>query len=86
MSQEQVRASLGTPATTAVVGNGNAFYYISSTMSQSAFFTPSEKDRQVVAVYFNQGGMVDTRRQLRPERRQGVRLRQPHHARARRQG
>lgn len=60
MSQEQVRASLGTPATTAVVGNGNAFYYISSTMSQSAFFTPSEKDRQVVAVYFNQGGMVDT--------------------------
>lgn len=59
MSQEQVRATLGTPATTAVVGSGNAFYYISSTMAQSAFFTPSEKDRQVVAVYFNQGGMVE---------------------------
>jgi outer membrane protein assembly factor BamE (lipoprotein component of BamABCDE complex) len=28
-------------------------------MSQSAFFTPSEKDRQVVAVYFNEGGVVD---------------------------
>jgi outer membrane protein assembly factor BamE (lipoprotein component of BamABCDE complex) len=60
MSQEQVRGTLGTPATTAVVGAGNAFYYISSTMSQSAFFTPSEKDRQVVAVYFNQGGLVES--------------------------
>ena len=59
MSQEQVKATLGTPATSAVVGNGNAFYYISSTMSQSAFFTPSEKDRQVVAVYFNEGGVVE---------------------------
>lgn len=59
MSQEQVRATLGTPATSAVVGNGNAFYYISSTMAQSAFFTPTEKDRQVVAVYFNEGGVVD---------------------------
>ena len=58
MSQEQVRATLGTPATSAVVGNGNAFYYISSTMAQSVFFTPSETDRQVVAVYFNEGGVV----------------------------
>ena len=40
MSQPQVKATLGTPATSAVVGNGNAYYYISSTMSQSAFFTP----------------------------------------------
>lgn len=60
MSQEQVRTTLGTPATTAVVGGGNAFYYISSKMSQTSFFTPTEKDRQVVAVYFNQGGTVDT--------------------------
>ena len=60
MSQEQVKGSLGTPATTAVVGGGDAYYYISSKMSQSAFFTPTEKDRQVVAVYFNQGGTVET--------------------------
>jgi len=59
MSQEQVKTQLGTPATTAVVGGGDAYYYISSTMAQSSFFTPTEKDRQVVAVYFNQGGMVD---------------------------
>ncbi|MBK9079914.1 MAG: outer membrane protein assembly factor BamE [Hyphomicrobium sp.] len=60
MSQPQVKATLGTPATSAVVGNGNAYYYISSTMSQSAFFTPSETDRQVVAVYFNEGGVVES--------------------------
>ena len=59
MSQEQVRGSLGSPATSAVVGNGNAYYYISSTEAQTSFFTPTEKDRQVVAVYFNQGGTVE---------------------------
>lgn len=59
MSEEQVKATLGTPATTAVVGTGNAYYYISSTMGQTSFFKPTEKDRQVVAVYFNQGGSVD---------------------------
>ncbi len=60
MSQDQVRTALGTPATTAVIGDGHAFYYISSTDSQKSFFLPTESDRQVVAVYFNQGGTVDS--------------------------
>ena len=60
MSQEQVKTTLGTPATTAVVGSGDAFYYVSSTMAQSSFFLPTEKDRQVVAVYFNKGGSVES--------------------------
>lgn len=59
MSQEQVRLALGTPTTTASVGTGNAFYYISSTMKQTAFLAPSETDRQVVAVYMNQAGTVE---------------------------
>jgi outer membrane protein assembly factor BamE (lipoprotein component of BamABCDE complex) len=59
MTEEQVRMNLGTPATTAVVGTGQAYYYISSTHTQSAFFLPSEQDRQVVAVYFSPGGTVD---------------------------
>ncbi len=59
MSEEQVRMNLGTPATTAVVGTGHAYYYISSTQSQTAFFLPSEDDRKVVAVYFSPGGTVD---------------------------
>ena len=59
MSQEQVRMNLGTPSTTAVVGNNQAFYYISSTATQTAFMLPTEQDRQVVAVYFSQAGTVD---------------------------
>ncbi len=52
MGQEQVTAALGTPTTTSSSGAGNAWYYISSTETQSAFFTPNEVDRQVLAVYF----------------------------------
>lgn len=59
MSKDQVRTSLGTPSTTAVIGDGSAFYYISSTDSQKSFFLPTEQNRQIVAVYFNQGGTVD---------------------------
>jgi outer membrane protein assembly factor BamE (lipoprotein component of BamABCDE complex) len=59
MSQEQVRTTLGTPTTTATVGSGTAFYYISSTHGQSSFFKPVEKDRKVVAVYFTPLGSVD---------------------------
>jgi outer membrane protein assembly factor BamE (lipoprotein component of BamABCDE complex) len=60
MSQDQVRTTLGTPATTAIVGDGHAFYYISSTDQQKSFFLPTESDRQVVAVYFNHGGTVES--------------------------
>lgn len=59
MSQEQVKTSLGTPTTTAPVGRGLAYYYISSTESQSLFLSPKEKDRKVVAVYFTPTGSVD---------------------------
>lgn len=58
MSQEQVRMSLGSPATTASIPGGNAFYYISSTAKQTAFLPEKEVDRQVVAVYFTQQGTV----------------------------
>jgi outer membrane protein assembly factor BamE (lipoprotein component of BamABCDE complex) len=59
MSQDQVRMSLGSPATTASVPGGNAYYYISSTATQTAFMPEKEVDRQVVAVYFTQAGTVD---------------------------
>src|SRR5258705_5678187 len=59
MSQDQVRQTLGTPTTTASVGTGNAFYYISSTDSQTAFFAPKEVDRRVAAVYFTRAGAAD---------------------------
>lgn len=59
MSQEAVRMALGTPETTSTASGGNAFYYISSTMKQTAFFKPDEVDRKVLAVYFNQVGSVE---------------------------
>ncbi len=59
MSQEQVRMNLGSPSTTAVVGTSQAFYYISSTATQTAFMLPTEQDRQVVAVYFSPAGTVE---------------------------
>lgn len=59
MSQEQVRMNLGTPSTTAVVGTNQAYYYISSTATQTSFMLPTEQDRQVVAVYFSEAGTVE---------------------------
>lgn len=59
MGKEQVRAKLGTPTTSSTIENGSAYYYISSTHTQTAFYKPSEKNRQVVAVYFNETGTVD---------------------------
>lgn len=59
MGKEQVQAKLGTPTTSSTLPNGSAFYYISSRLTQSAFFKPEEKERQVVAVYFNETGTVD---------------------------
>lgn len=59
MGQEQVRMILGTPSTTSTIGDGQAYYYISSIEKQAAFFKPSEVDRQVLAVYFTPTAMVD---------------------------
>lgn len=59
MSQDQVKTVLGTPTTTAAVGSGSAYYYISSIQTQTAFFSPTEKDRKVLAIYFNPLGSVN---------------------------
>lgn len=59
MSQEQVKLQLGTPATTATINNGQAYYYIASTMTQAAFLKEKEVDRKVLAVYFNPLGTVE---------------------------
>jgi outer membrane protein assembly factor BamE (lipoprotein component of BamABCDE complex) len=58
MSEDSVRLALGTPDTTSALPGGNAFYYISSTKKESAFFKPEEVDRKIIAVYFNQVGSV----------------------------
>lgn len=59
MTADAVRLALGTPATTSTVAGGNAYYYIASTETQTAFFKPTEVDRKILAVYFNPVGTVD---------------------------
>ncbi len=59
MTQDSVANILGTPATSSTTQTGMAFYYISSTSKQTAFFSPDEIDRKVVAVYFTRAGMVE---------------------------
>ena len=59
MSQDAVRNALGSPDTTSAVPSGNAFYYISSTRKEVAFYKPEEVDRRVVAIYFNRVGSVE---------------------------
>ncbi|MEO0671621.1 MAG: outer membrane protein assembly factor BamE [Pseudomonadota bacterium] len=58
MGEDEVRMALGSPATTSQTANGRSYYYISSTMTQQAFFKPKEVDRKVVAVYFSPLGTV----------------------------
>lgn len=58
MSTEQVTGLLGTPDTTSTDG-GQSFYYISSTAQGATFLQPTEVDRSVLAVYFNELGSVD---------------------------
>ena len=57
MTKEQVATVLGSPDTTSTIG-GDAYYYIATTTKTVAFFKPWEIDRQVVAVYFDEGQAV----------------------------
>lgn len=58
-SREQVLLSLGTPSTTATFDNDEVFYYISQTRKrQFAFSKPQLIDQHVLAVYFNEEGVV----------------------------
>jgi outer membrane protein assembly factor BamE (lipoprotein component of BamABCDE complex) len=59
MTQDEVKQALGTPDTTSTI-DGQVYYYISTTTTQSvAFLNPTVTDRRVVAVYFSPFGTVD---------------------------
>lgn len=59
MSKDEVRLTLGTPTTTSTVNSATAYYYISQTTTRTAFMTPKEVDRKILAVYFNPLGSVE---------------------------
>ena len=57
LSKEKTLALLGTPSTTPTVG-GDAWYYVSQTVSRSAaFMQPKVTDQRVLAVDFGKGGV-----------------------------
>ncbi|HWC62999.1 MAG TPA: outer membrane protein assembly factor BamE [Rhizomicrobium sp.] len=56
-TKTSVQAKLGYASTTATFG-GDAWYYISSTEKQVAFFTPTVQQRSILAVYFDKTGRV----------------------------
>ncbi|MDR3495123.1 MAG: outer membrane protein assembly factor BamE [Ancalomicrobiaceae bacterium] len=57
-SREKVLLVLGSPSTTSTIG-GESYYYISQrTERNMAFATPSVVDQRVLAVYFDDKGIV----------------------------
>jgi outer membrane protein assembly factor BamE (lipoprotein component of BamABCDE complex) len=59
MAKSEVEGILGSPSTTASVNyQGDSYYYISSTTEQKAFLTPTEVDRQIIAIRFDQNDQV----------------------------
>jgi len=56
-TKTSVQDRLGNASTSATFG-GDAWYYISSTEKQVAFFTPTVQNRAILAVYFDKDGKV----------------------------
>src|ERR1700744_409340 len=60
-TKTSVQDRLGNASTAATFG-GDAWYYISSTEKQVAFFTPTVLNREIFAVYFDKSGKVASMR------------------------
>ena len=56
-SKEQVQLIMGTPSTTAALGN-EVYYYISETRKQTLFLDPDVIDRRVLTFYFDDDGRL----------------------------
>lgn len=56
-SREQVLLVLGSPSTTSALA-GDTFYYISQTIDESPLMGRSITDQKVLAVYFDEKGLV----------------------------
>jgi outer membrane protein assembly factor BamE (lipoprotein component of BamABCDE complex) len=56
-TKTSVQEKLGYASTTATFG-GDAWYYISQTEKQVAFFTPTVQQRSILVVYFDKTGKV----------------------------
>ncbi|WP_237155207.1 outer membrane protein assembly factor BamE [Oryzibacter oryziterrae] len=57
-SREQVALVLGSPSTTSTVGGESTYYYISQTIDENPLTGRSITDQKVMAVYFDDKGLV----------------------------
>ncbi len=62
-SRSDVQALLGSPSATSMFG-GETWYYISALTQQYAFFPREEMEREVVAIRFDDRGMIEDMRTL----------------------
>lgn len=58
-SRAQVTSALGTPSTTSLFDEQETWFYIGAQTQQFAVWPTEELSRQVVAVHFDQRGIVD---------------------------
>jgi outer membrane protein assembly factor BamE (lipoprotein component of BamABCDE complex) len=59
MTKAEVEALLGSPSTTATIAaEGDSYYYISSKLETTAFLTPVETERRVLAIRFDANDQV----------------------------
>ena len=56
-TKTSIQSKLGYASTTATF-SGDAWYYISQTEKQIAFFTPTVQQRSILAIYFDKDGKV----------------------------
>ncbi len=61
VSQDLVRAVLGSPQTTNTFGGQTAWYYIETKVNQTAFGLTTAQERTVLAVYFDSNNRVAER-------------------------
>ena len=61
MGKTEVEAALGSPSTTASIKfQGDSYYYITSVTEHRAFLNPTEVNRDVIAIRFNQQDQVQS--------------------------
>jgi outer membrane protein assembly factor BamE (lipoprotein component of BamABCDE complex) len=70
-TSEQVQQLLGTPSSTSAF-RPETWYYISKVTSTKAFFTPQVLDEKIVAIKFNDAGIVETVTESKGEDRQEI--------------
>jgi outer membrane protein assembly factor BamE (lipoprotein component of BamABCDE complex) len=66
-SRAQISSLLGTPSTTSIFDGGETWIYVGAYTRQQSYHAMEEIERQVIAISFDQSGMVNNVRSLSKE-------------------